>query len=74
MSGWLEYTAISPQRIEITWQVPGFHEHGVWLLDSGVVTHSFEHNGPLAAVLRSAYRGIATVRLERLRDRMLVVA
>ena len=74
LSGWLEYTAISPQRIEITWQVPGFHEHGVWLLDNGVVTHSFEHNGPLAAVLRSAYRGIATVRLERLRDRMLVVA
>lgn len=73
LSGWLEYTAISPERIEITWQVPGFHERGVWLLDKGLVTHSFEHSGPLAAVLRPAYRGIAAVRLDRLQQRVLVV-
>ncbi|WP_020388528.1 hypothetical protein [Kribbella catacumbae] len=66
LNGWLEYTAISPTRIDITWQVPGFHEDGVWLIDQGLVTHSFEHKGALAAVLRSAYRGIAAVRLERL--------
>lgn len=70
LTGWLEYTAITADRIEITWQVPGFREYGVWLLeDHGLVTHSFEHTGPLAAVLRSAYRGIAAVRLERLRER-----
>jgi hypothetical protein len=74
LSGWLEYTSISPERIEITWQVPGFHERGLWLLGDDLVTHSFEHAGPLAAVLRSAYHGIAAVRLERLRDRLLVVA
>lgn len=67
LNGWLEYTAISPERIDITWQVPGFHEDGVWLIDQGLVTHSFEHHGALAAVLRSAYRGIAAVRLERLK-------
>ncbi|GAA3575238.1 hypothetical protein [Kribbella ginsengisoli] len=66
LTGWLEYTAISPTRIDITWQVPGFHEDGVWQIDQGRVTHSFEHTGPLAAVLRPAYRGIATVRLQRL--------
>jgi hypothetical protein len=70
LTGWLEYTAITPQRLEITWQVPGFHEHGTWQLENGLVTHSFTHTGPLAAVLRPAYRGIAAVRLERLRDRV----
>jgi len=78
LSGWLEYTAITPGRIEVSWQVPGFRERGEWLLEDGpegsMVTHSFEHGGPLAAVLRSAYRGIAAVRLERLRDRALGVA
>lgn len=66
LTGWLEYTAISPTRIDVTWQVPGFREQGVWLIDQGLVTHSFVHTGPLAAVLRPAYRGIAAVRLERL--------
>ncbi|MEV6411853.1 hypothetical protein [Kribbella sp. NPDC051718] len=66
LAGWLEYTAISPTRIDITWQVPGFHESGVWQIDQSRVTHSFEHTGPLAAVLRRAYRGIAAVRLQRL--------
>lgn len=74
LSGWLEYTAITSARVEIIWQIPGFHERGVWLIEDGRVTHSFEHTGPLAAVLRSAYRGIAAVRLERLRQRVLVVA
>jgi hypothetical protein len=74
LNGWLEYTAIAPDRIEMTWQVPGFRERGVWLLEDGLVTHSFEHAGPLAAVLRSAYRGIAAVRLERLRERLLTLS
>jgi len=67
LSGHLEYTAIEPDRIEITWQVPGFHETGTWILGPDQqVTHSFTQTGPLAAVLRSAYRGIAAVRLDRL--------
>jgi hypothetical protein len=67
ITGWLEYTHISPTRIDVTWQIPGFREQGVWLFDTGLVTHSFEHTGALAAVLRPAYRGIAAVRLERLK-------
>lgn len=72
LSGWLEYTAIEPDHIEITWQVPGFHETGVWIIGpDNLVTHSFKHTGPLAAVLRPAYRGIASVRLDRLAKRLL---
>jgi hypothetical protein len=74
VSGWLEYTAIGPDRVEITWQVPGFHERGLWMFTEGLVTHSFEHTGPLAAVLRPAYRGIAAVRLGRLAERALAIA
>jgi len=70
-NGWLEYTAITSAHVEITWQIPGFHERGSWSIDGDRVTHSFEHTGPLAAVLRSAYRGIAAVRLERLRSRVI---
>ena len=70
LSGWLEYTAINPDRIELTWQVPGFHEIGSWTIvpsgPSTVVRHSFEHAGPLAAILRHAYRGVAAVRVQRL--------
>lgn len=71
LSGHLEYTAIEPDRIEISWQVPGFHETGSWILGpDDQVTHSFEQAGPLAAVLRPAYRGIASVRLGRLANRV----
>jgi hypothetical protein len=75
MSGTLEYTAIEPDRIEISWQVPGFHEVGSWTIAAnGEVTHTFKHSGPLAAVLRRSYRGIATVRLDRLADRLRQLA
>jgi hypothetical protein len=71
LSGRLEYGAIEPDRIEIHWHVPGFRETGVWTLgDSGLVTHTFTHSGPLAAVLKPAYRGIAEVRLDRLASRL----
>jgi hypothetical protein len=75
MSGHLEYTAIEPDRIEISWQVPGFHETGSWILGPDhLVTHSFEQSGPLAAVLRPAYRGIAAVRLDRLANRVALLS
>jgi len=71
LRGQLEYAAIEPGRIEIRWQVPGFRETGVWTIDeSGLVTHTFTQTGPLAALLKSAYRGIAKVRLERLAARL----
>ncbi|MFI7060397.1 SRPBCC family protein [Kribbella sp. NPDC050124] len=69
LSGRLEYTAIEPDRIELRWEVPGFRETGTWTIgEAGLVGHSFTQAGPLAALLRTAYRGIATVRLERLAD------
>lgn len=73
LSGWLEYTAIEPNRVEVSWHVPGFRETGTWLLDDHLTTHSFHQTGPLAAALRSSYRGIAAVRLERLERRLAVL-
>ena len=71
LSGRLEYTAIESDRIELRWQVPGFRETGTWTIgESGLVGHAFTHTGPLAALLRSAYRDIAPVRLDRLADRV----
>ncbi|TCO19270.1 polyketide cyclase/dehydrase/lipid transport protein [Kribbella steppae] len=71
MNGSLEYTAIEPDRVEMSWRVPGFHEVGSWTIaTTGDVTHAFEHTGPLAAVLRRSYRGIAAVRLDRLANRV----
>lgn len=73
LSGRLEYAAIEPDRIEIHWQVPGFREIGVWTVDdSGLVTHTFTQSGPLATLLKPAYRGIAEVRLDRLAARMVL--
>jgi hypothetical protein len=52
MNGSLEYAAIEPDRIEISWHVPGLREVGTWTMTAnGDVTHAFEHTGPLAAVL-----------------------
>jgi hypothetical protein len=71
LTGELQYTVIEPDRIEITWQVPGFREVGTWTIAAdGQVTHTFEQTGPLATVLRPAYRNIATIRLARLANRI----
>ena len=70
-AGELQYTVIAPDRIEITWRVPGFHEVGSWTISpDSQVTHSFEQSGPLATVLRPAYRNVATIRLARLANRV----
>ena len=70
-AGDLQYTVIEPDRIEITWQVPGFREVGIWTISpDSQVTHTFEQSGPLATVLRPAYRNIATIRLARLANRV----
>ncbi|MGW6281520.1 SRPBCC family protein [Kribbella sp. NPDC055071] len=70
-AGELRYTVVEPDRIEITWQVPGFREVGTWTITpDSQVTHTFEQSGPLATVLRPAYRNIATIRLARLANRV----
>lgn len=70
-AGELQYTAVEPDRIEIIWQVPGFREVGTWTISADSrVTHTFEQSGPLATVLRPAYRNIATIRLARLANRV----
>jgi hypothetical protein len=70
-AGELQYTVVEPDRIEITWQVPGFREVGTWTIAADSrVTHTFEQSGPLATVLRPAYRNIATIRLARLANRV----
>jgi uncharacterized protein YndB with AHSA1/START domain len=75
LSGELLYTAVEPDRIEITWQVPGFREVGTWAIGpDSQVTHTFEQTGPLATVLRPAYRNIATIRLARLTNRLRALA
>jgi hypothetical protein len=75
LTGELQYTVIEPDRIEITWQVPGFREVGTWTITADSrVTHTFEQTGPLATVLRPAYRNIATIRLARLTNRVRQLA
>ena len=75
LSGELHYTVIEPERIEIVWQVPGFREVGTWTMTAdSQVTHAFEQTGPLATVLRPAYRNVATIRLARLANRVRQLA
>ena len=75
LTGELQYVVIEPDRIEITWQVPGFREVGTWTMTAdSKVTHTFEQTGPLATVLRPAYRNIATIRLARLANRVRQLA
>ncbi|MEV5961619.1 SRPBCC family protein [Kribbella sp. NPDC051952] len=74
-AGELRYTVVEADRIEITWQVPGFREVGTWTIGpDSQVTHTFEQSGPLATVLRPAYRNIATIRLARLANRVRQLA
>lgn len=76
LSGRFTYTTIAPDRLVTEWQVPGFREVGTWRFEHDgtqtVVVHEFTHAGPLATLLRSAYAGIAAVRLERLRERVAI--
>jgi hypothetical protein len=71
LAGELQYTVVEADHIEIVWRAPGFHEVGTWRIGAdGQVTHTFEQSGPLATVLRPAYRNIATIRLARLTNRV----
>ena len=74
LTGTLVYTHISTDRIDMTWQVPGFRETGSWTLrPRGTVTlvgHEFEHAGALATILEPAYQNVAGLRLRRLEQRL----
>jgi hypothetical protein len=71
LAGELQYSVVESDRIEIVWRVPGFQEVGTWTIGpDSQVTHTFEQSGPLATVLRPAYRNIATIRLARLANRV----
>ena len=74
-AGELVYTVVEVDRIEIVWHVPGFREISTWTISpDSQVTHTFEQSGPLATVLRPAYRNIATIRLARLANRVRQLA
>jgi len=75
LAGELQYTVVEADRIEITWQVPRFREVGTWTIGPDrQITHTFEQSGPLATVLRPAYRNVATIRLARLANRVRQLA
>ncbi len=75
LHGSFAYEAIDPGFVRMVWQVPGFAETGDWWLsaegDRTLLRHDFTHTGPLAAVLRQAYQGIAGLRLGRLQQVLL---
>ena len=73
LTGHWEYRSISEEVIEGYWEVPGLTETNTWELrpyGSGThVTHSFQHRGALAALLRPAFANVAQLRLSRLAQR-----
>ncbi|WP_100448860.1 SRPBCC family protein [Glycomyces xiaoerkulensis] len=73
LRGYLVYTLISPECIEMTLQVQGLREESYWLLepsgDRTHVEHGFSHTGLLGRLLGPAFQGVAELRLDRLADR-----
>ncbi|MGH8826159.1 MAG: SRPBCC family protein [Jiangellaceae bacterium] len=76
LTGVAEYTTITPNRIGLAWNVPGFREVGSWTFEPrGAGTfarHEFQQSGPLATALRPAHRGVAGLRMERLAQYLLL--
>lgn len=72
LRGYFEYLLIETGRIDTAWRVPGLAETGTWRLEahgaSTLVVHGFQHQGPLARVLR--FDGVAQLRLDRLAQRV----
>jgi hypothetical protein len=71
LRGTFSYTGIGETRVDMAWDVPGMRERCSWTLrpttGGGVeVTHELSRSGPLAIVLRSAFAGLAQLRLDRL--------
>jgi hypothetical protein len=75
LSGHFQYDVINPDRIESSWQVPGFRETNHWQLhlaadQSTLVTHGFAQSGPFAALAGRATGRVAELRLARLKARV----
>lgn len=72
LRGTFAYEAMDQGLVRMVWQVPGFAEAGDWRLgaegERTLVRHDFTHSGPLAAMLRQAYQGVAGLRLGRLQQ------
>ena len=70
LRGSFSYSSLDPERVGMTWQVPGMREESVWIIqaeaDGCLVTHRLERTGPLAFVMGGGIRGVAHLRLERL--------
>lgn len=74
LTGHFSYVTIEPDRVVIRWSVRGFDEIGTWKLlrhgEGTDVVHTFQHSGPLAAILAPSYRGVARLRLQRLAEHL----
>lgn len=74
MHGELVYDRISDSEVAITIRIPGMTEQGTWQLTQGAggtnVTHAFTQSGMLAQLLESATRDVASLRVNRLRERV----
>lgn len=72
LKGTFGYEAMDPGLVRMVWRVAGFAETCDWQLsaegDRTLVRHEFTHSGPLAAMLRQAYQGVAGLRLGRLQE------
>jgi polyketide cyclase/dehydrase/lipid transport protein len=73
LTGYLEYTAAGTRYVNMRWRVPGLAETSTWQLipygTGTVVRHTFQHTGPLAALLRGVFHDVADLRLYRLAER-----
>ena len=70
LRGSFSYSSLDPERVGMTWQVPGMREESVWIIRAvpggSLVSHNLERTGPLALIMGGGIRGVAHLRLERL--------
>lgn len=74
----IRFTAISAAEVRYELRAPGAQERGVWYLRTGslpghetIVVHEFTHAGAILAIMRRAFRPVASWRLSRLRQKVL---
>ena len=74
LRGELVYDRISDREVAVTIRIPGMTEQGTWQLAESpggtTVTHAFTQSGALAELLEPSTRNVATLRVNRLRERV----
>jgi len=74
LRGELVYDRISDSEVAITIRIPGLTEQGTWQLAKSAggttVTHAFTQSGVLAELLEPSTRNVASLRVNRLRERV----